>query len=76
MIQVRFLLSAAKAECLTFNENKYVLPRNLIDLLGYRISNRKIKPDEERLEQLPKIPLTKSKSELQRALGIFSHYAK
>ena len=70
------LFSAAKKECLTFNESKCVFARTEIDLLGYRISHQKIKPDPERLKPLLELPLPKTKSDLQRALGMFSYYAK
>ena len=46
------LFSAAKKECLTFNESKCVFARTEINLLGYRISHQKIKPDPERLKPL------------------------
>ena len=68
------LFSAAKKECLTFNESKCVFAIAKIDLLGYRISHQKIKPDPERLQPLLELVLHKTKSDLQRALGMFSYF--
>ena len=58
------LFSAAKKECLTFNESKCVFACAEIDLLCYRISHQKFKPDPERLKALLKLPLPKTKFDL------------
>lgn len=70
------LFNAAKTEGLTFNESKCLFSQKEIDLLGYRVSCKNIKPDPERLRPLLQLPLPTSKPELQRALGMFSYYAK
>ena len=57
-------------------KGKCVFEKNQIDLLGYRVSHLKIRPDPERLRPLRELPLPKSKTELQRAIGMFSYYAK
>ena len=73
---VNALFNAAKIEGLTFNESKCSFFQKEIDLLGYRVSYKNIKPDPERLRPLMQLPLPTCKSELQRALGMFSYYAK
>ena len=55
---------------ITSNESKCVFACAEIDLLGDRISRQKIKPDPERLTPLLELTLPKTKSDLQRALGI------
>ena len=70
------LFSAAKKEWLTFSESKCIFARAEIDLLGYRISHKKIKPHPERLKPLLELPLPKTKPDLKRAIGMFSYYAK
>ena len=70
------LFSAAKKECLTFNESKCVFARAEIDLLGYTIFHQTNKPGPERLKPLLELPLLKTKSDFKRALGMFSYYAK
>ena len=73
---LNFLFNAAKCEGLTFNKSKCLFSRREIDLLGYRVSHYKIKPDPERLCPLMQLSLPMSKSELQRTIGMFSYYAK
>ena len=75
-LKLKALLAGSKAENLTFNTDKCVFEKNQIDLLGYRVSHLKIRPDPERLRPLRELPLPKSKTELQRAIGMFSYYAK
>ena len=75
-LKLKALLAASEAENLTFNTDKCVFEKNQIDLLGYRVSHLKIRPDPERLRPLRELPLPKSKTELQRAIGMFSYYAK
>ena len=70
------LLSAAKNEGLTFNEDKCNFNQREIKLLGYSVSHAKIRPDPERLRPLLEMPLPQTKTELQRALGMFSYYAR
>ena len=70
------LFNAAKCEGLTFNKSKFLFSRKEIDLLGYRLSHYKIKPDPERLRPLMQLSLPTSKSELQRNIGMYSYYAK
>ena len=65
------LLSAAKNEELTFNEDECNFNHREIKLLGYSVSRAKIRLDPERLRPLFKMPLPETKTELQRALGMF-----
>ena len=50
--------------------------KNQIDLLGYCVSHLKIQPDTERLRPLRELRLPKSKTDLQKAIGLFSYYVK
>ena len=74
--KLKALQEAFGTKNLTFNTDKHVLEKNQIDLLGYRVSHLKIEPDPERLHPVRELPLPKSITELQRAIGMFSHYAK
>ena len=75
-LKLKALLAASEAENLTFNTDKCVFEKNQIDLLEYRVSHLKIRPDPERLRPLRELSLPKTKMELQRAIGMFSYYAK
>ena len=70
------LLNAASQENLSFNETKCIFSQSEIDILGYRVSHLKIKPDPERLRPLIELPQPKTKKELQRIVGMFSYYAR
>ena len=70
------LRTAAEKENLTFNEEKSVIGKTEIDLLGYRISHGVIKPDPERLKPLVNLQLPTCKSNLQRVVGMFAYYAR
>ena len=74
--KLKALFSAAKNERLTFTDSKCVFARSEIDLLGYRSLHSKIKPDPERHRPLLELRLPKTKSELERALELFSYCAK
>ena len=67
---------AAEKENLTFNEEKSVIGKIEIDLLGYRISHGVIKPDPERLKPLVNLQLPTYKSNLQKVIGISAYYAR
>ena len=75
-MKLNALRTAAKKENLTFNEEKSVIKKTEIDLLGYRISHGVIKPDPERLKPLVNLPLPSCKSDLQRVVGMFAYYAR
>ena len=49
--------------------------KNKIDLLGYRVSHIKIQSDPKLLHPLRELALPKSKTEPERAIGMFSYYA-
>jgi len=66
---------AAQKYKLTFNENKSIISKRAISMLGYQIENHTIKPDPERLEPLLKLATPTTKSMLQRALGLFAYYS-
>ena len=44
-----------------------------LDLLGYRVSHKTIKPDPARLQ--PNLPVPSTKKELKCCLGMFAYYA-
>ena len=58
------------------NESKCQFATTSINLLGYTIANKIIKPDPARLQPLINLPVPKDGSSLQRALGMFSHYCR
>lgn len=66
---------AARKYNLTFNEDKSIISKHAVSMLGYQIENHTIKPDPERLEPLLKMPVPTSKSMMQRALGLFAYYS-
>ena len=70
------LRTAAEKENLTCNEEKSVIGKTEIDLLGYRISHGVVKPDPERLKPLVNLQLPTCKSNLRRVVGMFAYYAR
>ena len=70
------LFNAAKCKGLTFNKSKCLFSRREIDLLEYRVTHYKIKPDPDYLRPLMQLSLPTSKSKLQRIIGVFSYYTK
>ncbi|KAJ4425337.1 hypothetical protein ANN_27952, partial [Periplaneta americana] len=62
----RFLKAAEKFQ-LTLNENKSVFSTRRINLLGYTIENKTIKPDVERLRPLLNLPQPSDSRTLRRA---------
>jgi len=58
------------------NHSKTVQRSTVIDILGYRITHKCIKPDPERLRPLIEFPVPSNSATLRRALGMFSYYAK
>ena len=70
------LFNAAKCKSLTFNKLKCLFSHREIELLGYRVSHHKVKPDPECLHPLMQLPLPMNKSKLQSSIGMFSYYAK
>ena len=74
--KLQALLDAAEIENLTFNNDKCLFQKKQIDLLGYRVSHLKMQPDPERLRPLRDLPLPECKTELKRAIGMFSYYAR
>ena len=66
---------AAQKFNLTFNEDKSIISKRAISMLGYLIENHTIKPDPERLEPLLNLPVPTTKAMLQRTLGLFAYYS-
>lgn len=67
--------SVAKKYNLTFNEEKSIISVKSLNLLGYNVSHREIKPDADRLEPLRKLQPPVNTASLKRILGIFSYYS-
>ena len=59
----------------TFNEDKSTICVNEIDLLGYRLSHGKIRPDPERLAPLHQMAPPNSLKAQKRACGMFAYYS-
>ena len=71
----RFLWTVEKYG-LTLNEDKTISSVNSINILGYLISKNTIRPDPSRMQPLLDLPLPGNPASLQRALGLFSYYAR
>ena len=68
-------MEAAKRINFTFNEKKSVIRAQEIDILGYRISHRSLKPDPDRMEPLRKLPIPSTGKELKRCIGMLAYYS-
>ena len=68
-------MKAAKQMNFTFNEDKSVIRVQEIDILGYRISQRSLKPDPERMAPLRNLPIPSNDKELKRCIGILDYYS-
>ena len=73
---LRRLLEAAAKCRLTINEEKSKIRVTELEILGHRISYKKIEPDPKRLQALLELPIPTCTKELQRVSGLFSYYAK
>ena len=61
---------------MTLNDSKTVYGVQQLNILGYCVGNRVIKPDPERMRALFEFPQPSSSKSLQRALGLFAYYSK
>ena len=59
---------------LTLNKDKTVSSVKSLCILGYCVSKGSIKPDPERMKPLLDLPV--DPASLQRAMGLFSYYAR
>ena len=73
---LQLFLATAEEAGITFNKQKSVICVQEIDILGYRVSKRTIKPDPDRLQALKDMPLPTSLKSQQRIVGVFSYYAQ
>jgi len=73
---LKAVLNAAKCEQLTFNEEKWKLCREVIQLLRYEIKDGEVRPDPSRLQPLLDMPPLTSAKELKRICGMFAYYAR
>lgn len=73
---VEKLLKTFKRRKLTFNESKTVKSVMQINVLGYQIQHKVIRPDPERMKPLQNFPLPQNKKALQRVLGMLAYYSK
>jgi hypothetical protein len=58
------------------NEGKSIESKTSINVLGYRVGNGVIAPDEERLRPLQDFPPPESIRSLRRVIAMFAYYAK
>ena len=66
----------AAQDCyLTLNDEKSVFSTRSLNLLGYRIGERKLSPIPERLQLLLELPVPHDLKSLRRVNGVFSYYA-
>ena len=72
---LKLFLKAAEKSNMTFNDNKSVVSVKEVDLLGYRISKGRIRPDPERLRPLKEMPPPTSMKSQKRISGMFSYYS-
>ena len=73
---LKSFLQAASDCSLTLNENKCVLATREFKLLGYRICDRVMHSDPERVKPITYLPNPTKKKKLQRVISMFSYYAQ
>ena len=69
-------LQACSKYGLTLNKDKTVSSVKSLCILGYCVSKGSIKPDPERMKPLLELPVPVDPASLQRAMGLFSYYAR
>ena len=67
------LNEAAVKYGLTFNDTKSIIRVEVLDLVGYRVSHRQIRPDPERFEPLKQMPPPSDLKSQKRAVGMFAY---
>ena len=75
-VNVQAFHEAVQRRILTLNESKSIESKTSINVLGYRVGNGVIAPDEERLRPLQDFPPPESIRSLRRVIGMFAYYAK
>ena len=73
---VEAFLDVVKHQNLTLNHTKSVISVSSINVLGYLVRDRNIRPDPERLRPLKELPLPINVQSLRITLGLFAYYAK
>jgi len=73
---LRCLLDAAAACNLTINEEKSKFRVTELEMLGYLVAYKQIKPDPKSLQALLDLPEPTCAKELKRVSGLFAHYAE
>ena len=73
---VKAFLDAINRRNFTLNETKTVKSVSNINILGYVVGNKHIKPDPERMQPLLNFPPPSNYKALRRVLGLFAYYAK
>ena len=73
---LKCLLDAAAEGNLTINEEKSKFRVTELEMLGYLVTYKHIKPDPKRLQALLDLPEPTCAKELKRVSGLFSYYAK
>ena len=75
-VNVQALHEAVQRRNLTLNESKSIESQTSIVVLGYRVGNGVIAPDEERLRPLQDFPPPENIRSLRRVAGMFTYSAK
>ena len=70
------LIDAAETDNFTLNKDKSRFKLTSLNLLGYNISHRQIKPDSERLQALIDLPAPQTPKKLKRTNGLFAYYSR
>lgn len=73
---LQLFMNAAEKYSLTLNKEKCMFSTDKINILGYTITGKTIKPDPERLRPLLDLPAPNSLASLRRIMGMFAHYSK
>ena len=67
------LLEVAKREGLVFNSDKCTIKTKEIDFFGSVYSDRGIRPDQRKVEDIQAMPTPQDKDDLQRFLGLMTY---
>jgi hypothetical protein len=69
-------MTAVRKYKLTLNLDKCTLNTKKVELLGYTIENKIIKPDPDRMRPLMNLPAPQNTNSLKRVMGMFAHFSK
>ena len=75
-VNLQAFLKAAKDNNLLFNWDKCVFSTDKLQLLGYEVHNKEIRPDPARLQPLRDLPPPSNLKHQKKVVGLFSYYSK